>query len=146
MNISEHFTLEELTASDFAIRHNLTNKPGPAELANLCRLAQLLEQVRTAIGKPIAVSSGYRSPQVNAAVGGTDRSQHMEGCAADIKVPGMTPYEVCQAIKKAGIVYDQLISEYGSWTHISVPSPNKPARRQDLTYRTGKPPASGILQ
>ena len=145
MNLSEHFTLEELTSSDYAIRHDLPNKTGPAELANLCRLAQLLEQVRTVIGKPVTVSSAYRSPEVNKAVGGTERSQHMDGCAADIKVSGMSPIDVCNAIRESGIAYDQLILEFGAWTHISVPDVGKGPRGQELTYRTGKPVTLGIV-
>ena len=79
------------------------------------------------------VNSGYRSPQVNLAVGSKPTSQHCLGCAADIRVPGMTPDEVVQAIKASDIPYDQLIREFDSWTHISVPNlANGEPRKQAL--------------
>ena len=120
--ISENFTLEELTASEAAARNGWANTPGPTELVNLGRLARLLEQVRTLLGKPIIVNSAYRSKKVNDAVGSKDTSQHLKGCAADIRVPGMTPDEVVRAIIKAKLPFDQVIKEFDSWTHISVPN------------------------
>lgn len=120
--MTPHFTLQELTASETAARNGWDNTPGPTEKANLQRLAELLEQVRELLGKPIMVNSAYRSKQVNDAVGSKDTSQHRIGCAADIKVPGMTPDQVCRKIMAAGLPYDQLIREFDSWTHISVPN------------------------
>jgi hypothetical protein len=120
--ISENFSLEELTASETAARNGWPNTPGPAELLNLGRLARLLEQVRAAVGKPITINSAYRSKRVNDAVGSKDSSQHLKGCAADIRVPGMTPDEVVRAIISAKLPFDQVIKEFDSWTHISVPS------------------------
>ena len=134
-----------MTHSDYAVRLGIKNKPSPAELHNLCRLAQTLELVRVAVGKPLIINSAYRSPAVNAAIGGAKNSQHMRGLAADIKVAGMTPYEVCMTIMRAGIEYDQLILEFGAWTHISVPELTNPARGERLTYRTGKPVEAGIV-
>ena len=145
MNLSQHFTLAELTQSDAAIRLGIPNKPTPADMANLGRLAQTLEKVREAIRKPIMVTSAYRCEAVNSAIGGAKNSQHMQGLAADIKVPGMTPYEVCMTIMRAGIEYDQLILEFGAWTHISIPAVGNAPRNQELTYRTGKPTAAGIV-
>jgi len=145
MRISEHFTLDEMTASEYAARTGTPNKPGPAEVANLCRLAQTLEQVRDAIGKPIIINSAYRSPAVNAAIGGAHNSAHMRGLAADIKVGGMTPYEVCQRIMRASIEYDQLILEFGAWVHIAISDTGNVPRNQELTYRTGKPVIRGIV-
>lgn len=131
--LTEHFTLEELTHSETALRRGFDNSPPPAAYENLIRLAKLLEQVREVIGKPILINSGYRSKLVNDAVGSKDSSQHRIGCAADIRVSGMTPSEVCQAIMKSDIQYDQLIREYDAWTHISVPNtPNLTARQQAL--------------
>ena len=145
MKVSEHFTLDELTASDAADRRGLDNSPPPDVVANLCRLAQTLEKVRAAIGKPVIVNSAYRSPAVNDAIGGSDRSQHMRGLAADIKVHGMTAYQVCMAIMMAGIEYDQLIREYG-WTHISVPEVGCGPRNQELTKASPSAPyKQGIL-
>ena len=118
MNLTEHFTLEELTITD---HREFFNEPNPGERANLQRLAELLEQVKVAIGgKPVMVNSAFRSKQVNDAVGSKDTSQHRVGCAADIRVPGMTPDAVVKAIMAAGLAYDQLIREFDRWTHISI--------------------------
>jgi zinc D-Ala-D-Ala carboxypeptidase len=120
MQLSEHFTLEELTATS---HRQFDNTPNASELANLVRLAAFLEQVKTALGgKPVMINSGFRSKQVNDSVGSKDTSQHRIGCAADIRVPGMTPNEVVKAIMASDIGYDQLIREFDSWTHISVPN------------------------
>jgi len=131
MNLSEHFTLEELTHTD---HRELENIPNENELANLKRLAEFLETVKSVLGgKPIMVNSAFRSKAVNDAVGSKDSSQHRVGCAADIRVPSMTPDEVVKAIIASGIGYDQIIREFDRWTHISVP--NDPAgapRRQAL--------------
>jgi zinc D-Ala-D-Ala carboxypeptidase len=134
MNLSQNFTLDELTASQTAARKGFDNTPNATEVANLVRVAALLEEVRALVKKPVLVNSGFRSKQVNDAVGSRDTSQHRIGCAADIRVPGMTPREVVEACIKANIGYDQIIEEFGSWTHISVPdSPTRPPRRQALT-------------
>ena len=118
--LSEHFTLEELTHTD---HRELENIPNEIELANLKRLAEFLERVKTVLGgKPIMVNSAFRSKAVNDAVGSKDTSQHRVGCAADLKVPGMTPDEVVKAIIASGIGYDQVIREFDRWTHISIPN------------------------
>ena len=120
MNLTEHFTLEELTHTD---HREFDNTPNADQINNLERVAELLEQVKKMFGgKPIMVNSAFRSLQVNAAVGSKPTSQHCLGCAADIRVPGMTPDEVVQAIRASNIQYDQLIREFDSWTHISVPN------------------------
>ena len=130
MQISEHFSLQELTVSELAVRNGWDNSPSPQELENLKRLADMLEKVRALVGKPIIINSAYRSKQVNDAVGSKDSSQHRIGCAADIRVVGMNPDQVCRAIIASDIQYDQIIREFydpekgGGWTHISVP--NKP--------------------
>ena len=131
MNLTEHFTLEELTHTD---HRELENIPNEQELANLKRLAEFLETVKTVLGgKPIMVNSAFRSKAVNDAVGSKDTSQHRVGCAADLRVPGMTPDEVVKAIIASGIGYDQVIREFDRWTHISVPNdPNGTPRRQAL--------------
>jgi len=122
MNLSPHFTLEELTVSETAARKGLDNTPPDDALFNLRRPALFLEDVRTAIGKPIRINSAYRSPEVNGSVGGKTTSQHCLGCAADIRVPGMTPNEVVKKLKDSKLQYDQLIREFDSWTHISIPN------------------------
>ena len=131
MNLSEHFTLDELTHTD---HRDLDNTPNDAELANLKRLAAFLEEVKTVLGgKPIMVNSAFRSKAVNDAVGSKDTSQHRVGCAADIRVPGMTPDEVVKAVIVSKIGYDQVIREFDRWTHISVPNVEGAApRRQAL--------------
>ena len=137
MNLSTHFTLEELTITD---HRELENTPNETELANLKRLAEFLERVKTVLGgKPIMVNSAFRSKAVNDAVGSKDTSQHRVGCAADLRVPGMTPDEVVKAIIASGIGYDQVIREFsdpvkgGGWTHVSIPNdPNGTPRKQAL--------------
>jgi uncharacterized protein YcbK (DUF882 family) len=120
MNLSDHFTLEELTHTD---HRELENIPNEQELANLKRLAEFLEGVKTVLGgKPILVSSAFRSKAVNDSVGSKDTSQHRVGCAADLRVPGMTPDEVVKAIIASGIGYDQVIREFDRWTHVSIPN------------------------
>jgi len=118
MNLSEHFSLEELT---FTNHREFDNTPAQVQIDNLTRLAEFLETVRTLLGKPIMIDSAFRSPEVNQAVGSSSVSQHLRGCAADIRVPEMTPDEVVKVIYDAGLPYDQLILELG-WTHISIPN------------------------
>lgn len=138
--LTEHFTLEELTASEIGARNGWDNTPTETEIKNLGRLALMLEDVRALLGKPILINSAFRSKQVNDGVGSKDSSQHRIGCAADIRVPGMTPDEVCKAIIAAHLPYDQIIREFynpetksGGWTHISVPNTkDMTPRRQAL--------------
>jgi uncharacterized protein YcbK (DUF882 family) len=133
MNLSKNFTLDELTHSEVALRNGWDNSPPPAVYENLIRLANLLEQVRFFLGKPILINSAYRSKLVNDSVGSKDTSQHRLGCAADIRISGMTPEEVTRTIKYSDIQFDQLIKEFDSWVHISVPNnPNETPRKQTL--------------
>ena len=119
-SLSKHFTLAELTVTD---HREFDNSPTQEEISNLQRLAQLLEQVKEAIGgKPVMINSAFRSKQVNDAVGSSDRSQHRHGCAADLRVPGMTPDQVVRAVIAAGLPFDQIIREFDRWTHISIPN------------------------
>ena len=116
--MTPHFTLAELTVTD---HREFDNTPNESEKANLQRLAEFLELVKTTLGgKPIMVNSAFRSKQVNDAVGSKDTSQHRIGCAADIRVSGMTPDEVVKALM--GLPYDQIIREFDRWTHISIPN------------------------
>jgi hypothetical protein len=120
MNLSPNFTLEELTHTE---HREFENTPNDAELANLVRLADFLEQVKIVLGgKPIMVNSAFRSKAVNDAVGSSDKSQHRHGCACDFRVPGMTPDEVVSAIIAAELPYDQVIREFDRWTHVSIPN------------------------
>lgn len=121
--LTANFSLEELTRSEAADRNGWDNTPNAQEIENLKRLAALLQQVKTAVGgKPVMINSGFRSKQVNDSVGSKDSSQHRLGCAADIRVPGMKPREVVEVCIAAEVPFDQIILEFNSWTHISVPS------------------------
>ena len=129
--MTPHFTLAELTATS---HREFDNTPNETETANLQRLAEFLEQVKTALGgKPIMINSGFRSKQVNDSVGSKDSSQHRIGAACDFRVPGMTPDAVVRAVIAAGLPYDQIIREFDAWTHISVTNtPDGAPRRQAL--------------
>jgi len=129
--MTPHFTLEELTHTD---HRALDNTPNDAELENIKRLAEFLEQVKEVLGgKPIMVNSAFRSKAVNDAVGSKDTSQHRIGCAADIRVPSMTPDEVVRAVIASGLPYDQIIREFDRWTHVSIPNtPEAKPRKQAL--------------
>ena len=118
MQLSEHFSLEELTHTD---HRTLDNTPTDKELANLVRLAEFLEVVRSVLDdRNILINSAFRSKAVNDSVGSKDSSQHRTGCAADIRVPGMTPDEVVKAIIASDLAYDQVIREFDRWTHVSI--------------------------
>jgi hypothetical protein len=120
LNLSPHFTLEELTHTD---HRQFDNTPHAEELLNLRRLADFLELVKEQLQfKPIIVNSAYRSKAVNDAVGSKDTSQHRLGCAADIRVPGMTPDSVVRVVLASKLPFDQLIREFDSWTHVSIPN------------------------
>jgi hypothetical protein len=136
MNLTENFTLEELTHTD---HREFDNTPNDAELANLTRLAEFLEQVRKILGKPIFVNSAFRSKLVNDAVGSKDTSQHRLGCAVDIRVVGMTPDEVVKAVIASGLPYDQIIREFDRWTHLSVPNSihNEPRKQALIIDKSG---------
>ena len=131
MNHTVHFTLEELTHTD---HREFDNTPNDAELENIKRLAEFLEEVKTALGgKPVMVNSAFRSKQVNDAVGSKDTSQHRIGCAVDFRVPQLTPDEVVKTIIASGLPYDQVIREFDRWTHLSIPNtPDATPRKQAL--------------
>jgi hypothetical protein len=136
MQLSKHFSYEELTHTD---HRTLDNTPTDAELANLVRLAEFLEVIKAILdGKPIIINSAFRSKQVNDAVGSKDSSQHRTGCAADIRVPGMTPDQVVRFIRSADIEYDQVIREFDRWTHVSIPLEGvKPRKTALIIDKTG---------
>ena len=137
--MTPHFSLAELTHTD---HRSLDNTPNAAELANLKRLAEFLETVKTTLGgKPIMINSAFRSKAVNDAVGSRDTSQHRLGLAADFKVPGMIPDAVVRAIIAAKLPFDQIIREFsdpvsgGGWTHISIS--DKPRRQALIIDKAG---------
>ena len=134
--MTPHFTLAELTHTD---HRSLDNTPNAQELANLKRLAEFLETVKTTLGgKPVMINSAFRSKAVNDAVGSRDTSQHRLGLAADFKVPGMTPDAVVRAIIAAKLPYDQIIREFDRWTHISIS--DKPRHQALIIDRQGTRP------
>ena len=134
--MTPHFTLAELTHTD---HRSLDNTPNAGELANLQRLAEFLEVVKTTLGgKPVMINSAFRSKAVNDAVGSKDTSQHRQGLACDFRVPGMAPDAVVRAIIAANLPYQQIIREYDAWTHISIS--DKPRRQALIIDRQGTRP------
>ena len=120
MQLSEHFSYAELTRTD---HRTLDNTPDDRALINLRRLAVLLESLKNLLGgRAVIITSAFRSKAVNDAVGSKDTSQHRLGCAADLRVPGMTPDEVVRRVTQSGLPFDQVIREFNSWTHISIPN------------------------
>ena len=127
MNLTENFTLEELTASTTAKSRGIDNKPNETQIKNLSRLAkEILQPVREKWGKPITITSGYRCPALNKAVGGVATSQHLEGEAADINIGKDNPalFRLMERMVKEGkITVGQLLDENGgSWIHVSLPN------------------------
>lgn len=120
MNLSMHFALEEFTSSQTAVRKGIRNEPPPYAVDNLRRLARVLENVRAVLGGAIIITSGYRSPELNAAVGGSKESAHCRGLAADFISPRYgEPRECALAITRTDIEFDQVIWE-GTWVHFGL--------------------------
>lgn len=148
MQLTPHFTLLELTRSATADRLRVDNTPTPKALDNLKRTAQMLEGVRSVLGVPVIVTSGYRSRAVNAAVGGVTSSDHATGQAADVVAPKFgTPYEIAKAlaphVDELGIgqlIYESIGGK--QWVHISTRKPEKPVNR--VITITGKGAQVGI--
>ena len=141
MNLSKNFTLEEMTVSEYADRNNLSNKPNDEILSEMKRLADFLEKVRTVFDRPIHINSAFRSQEVNKAIGGQKNSQHCKGQAADIRIAGLTPDQIVRNIIASGLEYDQVIREFNSWVHISIPAQNAKARKMALIIdKTGTRP------
>lgn len=131
MKLTEHFTLEELTFSETAIRLGIDNRPNVKELANLRRLAEVLEGVRALFGQPMRVTSGFRSKALNAVTpGSSNTSAHTLGLAADFTVKGFSVTDACRKIRDSGLAYDQLIHE-GGWVHLGLREATP--RREELT-------------
>lgn len=138
-NLSPHFTYLEATNSDTARKNNTNNSPGTDELFAMFYTASKMEQVRRILGdKAIRINSWYRSPNLNAAVGGSKTSQHMKGEAVDFTCPSAgTPVDICKKLISSGLSFDQLIYEH-SWVHISFKNPDGLNRKQVLTLVNGK--------
>lgn len=132
--LTDHFSLEEMCRSSTAERLGIKNDPNPMIVSNLGRTARGLEEVRSLLGHPIYIDSGYRCPYLNRVVGGAANSQHMVGMAVDFTCPGFGgAIDIARTIAASGIVFDQLIQE-GSWVHISF---SDTPRRNVLTAHFG---------
>lgn len=138
MNLSPNFTWAELTDSDTATRLGIDNRPDYAATGNLYHLAEHLEGVRAALGNvPLLISSGYRSPALNAAIKGSPVSAHCKGLAADFRAPAFgSPLQICKKLETmAGrICYQQLLFE-GTWVHVSFPEPGEAPSMEVFTAR-----------
>lgn len=133
MKLSDHFTLEEMTFSETAVRNHIDNTPLPAQQSNMEHLAEsLLEPIHAAFGM-VRVTSGYRCLAVNRLVGSKDTSAHVDGRAADIQTASMRPLAFAHAILELDLPFDQLIHEFGSWVHIGMARAGDEPRRQLLT-------------
>lgn len=139
--LSPHFSLAELIRSDAAARLGDANRPTTAHLANLTRTAQGMERVRALFDAPITVTSGYRNPKVNAAVGGVPTSAHALGYAVDFHVAGKSDLEAAKVIRDSDLTFDQLIYEAGRCVHLSFDPRD---RRQVLRQPGG--PGSAVFQ
>ncbi len=121
--LSKNFTLAELTFSQTAARRNIANKPSAKQVDALRALCvNILQPVRDALGQPLTVTSGYRSPTLNSSVKGSKTSQHMHGQAADIVCFAIPTKELFKRILQLGLPFDQIIYEGGRtsiWVHVS---------------------------
>lgn len=143
MQLTPHFTLAELTRSSVAQARGLSNEPPPELLPRLILTAEMLERIRATLGTPVSVTSGYRSPQVNIAVGGATSSDHTQGHAADIVAPAFgTPYEVARTLAPlvSTLGIGQIILEGikgKRWVHVSTHTPEKAVNRIITITDTG---------
>jgi hypothetical protein len=134
--LSRYYTLARLVHSDTARERGIDNAPPPELIPNLRLLARGLDRIRLLLGHPLDISSGYRSPALNAAVGGARKSQHSQGFAADFTCPGFgPPLAVARAMRDSGIAFDTLIYEFEEWVHVSF---TVTPRRRVLTIYDAK--------
>ena len=151
MKLGKFFSLTEMTQSQTAVRKGIDNMPNEKELECLKELVKnVLDQIREHFGKPVTINSGFRGAKLNRAVGGSSRSQHCKGQAADIEIKGVCNLELAHWISE-NMEFDQLISEFhtpgdpeSGWVHVSWVSPKK-NRKQCLTInkngtKSGLPP------
>lgn len=145
MNLTKNFSLSELTKSETALRHDMDNTPGAAEVANLKLLAEkVLQPIRDHYAKGVKVNSGFRHPDVNAKVGGSRTSDHCKGQAADIEIPGVPNAELAEWIKD-NLSFTQLILEFytsgvpdSGWVHVSYNPDNLKKQAMTATKKDGK--------
>lgn len=141
--LSPHFTVAEFERSQVASRLQIRNTMDVASRRNAERLCrQLLEPIRQLVGGPVVVTSGFRSEELNGAIGGARNSQHTRGLAADLVAPGWTALDLCWLIRRSGLRFDQLIFE-GTWTHVSIAAAGDIPRGSVLTarFQSGRPVA-----
>jgi len=142
MRLSAHFTFRALTRSDTARVQRIDNGPPPNLVKNLAFLARKLDAIRAVLHGPLEISSGFRSRELNSAIGGSRTSRHTLGLAADfICRKSGSPFEVCRRISRSTVPFDQLIYEFGDrkdggWIHVSFA---KRARRKVMTISLGHP-------
>ena len=143
MQLSPNFSLSDLVRSETAEERGIDNTPPPEIVENLRRLAAGLEAVRSLLGGPLSISSGYRCAALNEAVGGSSTSQHLQGLAVDFECPAFgTPLEVADAIGRSALEFDQCILEYGRWVHLSFS--DAPRRRLLTIYEDDKGYVAGL--
>lgn len=135
MQLTAHFSLEEFTLSSAALALGIENKPTPEHIKNLQNLANQMEKVRELFNKVLEITSAYRNPQVNKAVGGVPNSAHALGYAADFHVHGMDDLAAAKVIRDSGLEFDQLIYEKNRCVHLSV----DPQLRQQVLRQPGGP-------
>ena len=149
MNLSKHFKLEEMTKSQIATRHGITNIPGAGEVKNLENICyEILEPVRAKFEMPVIINSGYRSLEVNRKLGSSDSSQHTKGQAVDFEINGIANIKVAHWIKD-NCDFDQLILEFydpkeknGGWIHCSYNE--KGVNRKQVLVFDGKSYENGL--
>lgn len=145
MNLAPNFTLTEMTKSEYALRHGIKNEPNEEQIENLTLLAQkVLQPVRDAFKRGVKVNSGFRSPELNRAIGGSPTSDHTKGMAADIEIPGVSNYTVSKWIQD-NLEFTQVILEFytpgvpdSGWVHVSYDPNNLKKQALTATRRNGK--------
>jgi hypothetical protein len=139
MIISKNFNLDELCRSETGDRLGIKNIPKDSDIINLKRLAnEILQPLRDHLAQPIIITSAFRSPRVNRAVGGSERSQHMVGQAADIRVANMSIEKLVDTISHLDLPYHQLINEFDSWVHVSIAPTGQKPKKQILHFKRTK--------
>jgi hypothetical protein len=141
MKLSRDFALSEFLVSESAARHGIDMKPPVSVVNNLRRLCEtILQPLRDELDSPVIITSGYRPKALNTLIGGSEKSQHITGEAADIRVLGYSPVDVFVHAEELDLPINQLINEFGQWVHISIAPRDVPEKRQLLTAvrRDGK--------
>lgn len=140
MNLTAHFTFEELVATTHRKFIDENRRYGNERVLSLKRIADKLEEIRALLGNPIQISSGVRCPGLNAVVGGSKTSKHMDGLAVDFTCAGFgSPYDVALAIVENELIqFDQIIYEFGAWVHLGIAAEGVLMRRQVLSIHDSK--------